>query len=617
LKTIVRQFWLRLSIPCAILMLALIGSAAAQTHNVTFENRCNQQIWLAEKGNTDVVPANWALAPRCSTFPGAHKVCASGQSCDKGSCTCSTNADCTFGSSAGQTATCDAGHCVSSTELSLSTAWSGRFWPRTSCSGGTSSFSCETGQCGPAGSSDIDCNVQGATANRATLFEITMGGTSAVDNYDVSLVSGYNVPIKVTPILPSDALIWKPDTTYYGGAGPQSVITQKVAGHSFIFNDVNGASSGTSGDTKPAFPSTRFDQVADGDQITWSNSGPSCETSGCTSDLLFTCPSKLRVLNKSGKTIACDAPANVCLNGGSGCGANASYYACTNYAGIQDLFSNYLNLQSPNAESPICFSAKDCQPGTTCLINPKFVKALNPPLPAGAGVCTPVIQADAPTCALGNEGNPCAAFPFVDYTCNTLKGSETPVCLPPTTSGVGEVVRNADVWSATATTCTAGGAQCTGDQQCLDSNIVGNGIKDCTASSASCFCYNPNPCLASRGTNDGCSQPNSCLNKDGVPDGGSDGGNPVDCSTSTCYCSPQAIYSGTCGASNANWVTAAKYPGVGIGGLGFDRILKRACTSAYAYQFDDPSSDWTCNNSADELVNYKVTFCPSVPEPLK
>jgi hypothetical protein len=100
-----------------------------------------------------------------------------------------------------------------------------------------------------------------------------------------------------------------------------------------------------------------------------------------------------------------------------------------------------------------------------------------------------------------------------------------------------------------------------------------------------------------------------------VPDGGSDGGNPVDCTVSTCYCSPQAIYSGACGASNANWIAAARYPGVGTDGIGYDTIFKQACKRAYAYQFDDPSSDWTCNNTADELVNYKVTFCPNVPEP--
>jgi Thaumatin family len=624
LNPIVRQLWrqlgLRFSVPCTILMLAMAGSAAAQTHTVTFRNLCAKQIWLAEKApsvSSDVVPTNWALAPRCSNLPGAPKICASGQSCQAGTCTCATDADCTFGAAAGTvTATCDTtttpGLCVRSTSLSLAVGWSGRFWPRTGCSGGASNFSCQTGQCGtPPGK--IDCTEQGASANLATLFEISSGGTAAVDNYDVSLVSGYNVPIAVKPILPADALIWKPDSTYYGGKD-QSVITQRVGVNSFAFNDVAGG-TGTSGDTPPAFPAKRFGQVSDGSQITWSNSGPSCEIAGCKADLRLTCPATLRVVNGAGKTIGCNSPANVCLNGGSGCGADASYFACTNYAGAKDLFGNYLNLQSPNAASPICFSAKDCQPGTTCLINPTFTKALNPPLPTGAGICTPVIQAD--TCTFGGEGTPCSAFPFVDYSCNSLKTSETPVCLPPTTSGPGELVRNAQVWSATATTCTAGGGQCSPGQQCLDSNVVNGGVKDCSATSANCFCNNPDPCSANRGTNDGCTQPDSCLNSDGVPDGKYDGANLVDCTTSTCYCSPQAIYSGTCGASNAKWLQAASFTGLGASRGGYEKIFKRACKSAYAYQFDDPSSDWTCSNTADQLVNYTVTFCPNVPVPLK
>jgi hypothetical protein len=298
-------------------------------------------------------------------------------------------------------------------------------------------------------------------------------------------------------------------------------------------------------------------------------------------------------------------------NGGpASCSTNATYYACNNYAGTTDLFGNYLTLQSPNGDSPVCFSTKDCQPGTTCLLNPTFVKALSPALPTGAGVCTPVIQNGA--CTTGHEGDSCAAFPFVDYTCNTIQSSSTAVCLPPTVTGPGEVVWSANVWSATATTCTAGGGECTGNQRCLDSNIVGNGQKECSTSSASCFCNVPNPCSSSRGANDGCSQPNSCLNSDGVPDGQFDGASQVDCSSTTCYCSPQGIYSGTCGPTNQSWLTAAQYPGVGTAGVGYEKTFKAACPTAYAYQFDDASSDWTCNNTADQLANYKVVFCPAL-----
>jgi thaumatin family protein len=197
LKIIARQFWLRLAIPCAILTLALAGSSAAQTHSITFVNRCVQQVWLAELAPStaaEVVPKSWALAPRCSS-------CAKGCNAITNTCNCTTNADCRFGAPAGtQAATCNAGHCVDSAELLIPEGWSGRFWPRTRCSGGSSDFTCKTGQCGDPGS--LDCTSVNKSANRATLFEITTGATNGLDNYDVSLVSGYNLPIKVIPLLP-------------------------------------------------------------------------------------------------------------------------------------------------------------------------------------------------------------------------------------------------------------------------------------------------------------------------------------------------------------------------------------------------------------------------------
>jgi hypothetical protein len=80
------------------------------------------------------------------------------------------------------------------------------------------------------------------------------------------------------------------------------------------------------------------------------------------------------------------------------------------------------------------------------------------------------------------------------------------------------------------------------------------------------------------------------LNQDGVPDDGSD---KVLWSTGA---RPPAIarqsIRAPAGLPNAQWVDS--------------------CSTAHAYQFDNPSSDWTCSNSADELVNYKITFCPKV-----
>jgi len=229
------------------------------------------------------------------------------------------------------------------------------------------------------------------------------------------------------------------------------------------------------------------------------------------------------------------------------------------------------------------------------------------------GVCNPVIQANG--CAA--NGDACAAFPFVDYSCNTIQtgGGNSLVCLPPTTAGAGELVSNANDWSTTATSCSTTNA-CTGPQQCFDTTnpVYGNELKACTGASGSCACYSPHSCQSSRGANDGCTQPNSCLDTSGVADGMNDPAIPgtVTCGTNeTCYCSPQAIYSGTCGPLNSSWATASTTP---LGSTdGFERDFKKACPSAYSYQFDDVASDFTCTNTVANQVNYKVTFCPSVP----
>jgi hypothetical protein len=38
--------------------------------------------------------------------------------------------------------------------------------------------------------------------------------------------------------------------------------------------------------------------------------------------------------------------------------------------------------------------------------------------------------------------------------------------------------------------------------------------------------------------------------------------------------------------------------------------LKQACPTAYSYQFDDPSSSFTCNPSPSARTDYQITYCP-------
>lgn len=69
--------------------------------------------------------------------------------------------------------------------------WAGRFWARTNCDG---SGKCETGDCG----NKIQCNGAGGVPP-VSLAEVTLKGAGGLDYYDVSLVDGYNLPIKMEP----------------------------------------------------------------------------------------------------------------------------------------------------------------------------------------------------------------------------------------------------------------------------------------------------------------------------------------------------------------------------------------------------------------------------------
>lgn len=71
-------------------------------------------------------------------------------------------------------------------------AWGGRFWGRTHCDG---HGHCLTGDCG----NKIQCHGAGGVPP-VTLAEIKFDGDGGKDYYDVSLVDGYNVPMKMYPI---------------------------------------------------------------------------------------------------------------------------------------------------------------------------------------------------------------------------------------------------------------------------------------------------------------------------------------------------------------------------------------------------------------------------------
>jgi len=120
--------------------------------------------------------------------------------------------------------------------LTVPMEWGGRVWGRTNCD---ETGKCETGDCGH----DIECNGKGGIPP-VSLAEITFDGWGGIDYYDVSLVDGYNLQIKMEPV--EGTYRKRPGNDYYD-----------------------------------------------------------CTVAGCTSDLNSICPNELRITNSEGRTIQC------------------------------------------------------------------------------------------------------------------------------------------------------------------------------------------------------------------------------------------------------------------------------------------------------------------------
>ncbi|TKY47895.1 Thaumatin protein 1 [Spatholobus suberectus] len=89
-----------------------------------------------------------------------------------------------------------------SNTILMGPAWSGSIWGRTLCFRDiTTKFSCVTGDCS---SSTVEC-FGGNTAPPVTLEDFTLNSTSGLDFFDVSLVDGFNLPVKINGLL---ELIW-------------------------------------------------------------------------------------------------------------------------------------------------------------------------------------------------------------------------------------------------------------------------------------------------------------------------------------------------------------------------------------------------------------------------
>ena len=116
---------------------------------------------------------------------------------------------------------------------------------------------------------------------------------------------------------------------------------------------------------------------------------------------------------------------------------------------------------------------------------------------------------------------------------------------------------------------------CTNNAGCGSDNCTAQGICADTTCNAKSLCSPTLSCMSNSDCNTGAGY--TCVGGACVP--------PTNC----------------CGPYNPQWLTAMQT---------FATAFKTACPSAYSYQFDDPSSSFTCPNNG-QGVNYTITFCPS------
>ncbi|EFJ11333.1 hypothetical protein SELMODRAFT_426298 [Selaginella moellendorffii] len=80
-------------------------------------------------------------------------------------------------------------------DLYPGSGWAGRFWGRRGCNfDGSGRGHCDSGDCGDK----LNCGNSGGVTP-ATLAEFQLNGFAGLDYYDVSLVDGYNLPLRINP----------------------------------------------------------------------------------------------------------------------------------------------------------------------------------------------------------------------------------------------------------------------------------------------------------------------------------------------------------------------------------------------------------------------------------
>lgn len=391
---------------------ATASQCAAGTLTYTFTNSCTFPVWVGQHSTDPVAPkgGGWGISPA-----GSIRFC-------------------------------------------MPQTWSsGTFWGRTGCSGTATDFSCATGQCGEPGQET--CAVSGGTPmSPVSQFEVTsiVSGANVVANYDLSLVAGYNVPMKVQP----------GGGNFNGGtcATPQCT------------SDLNLTCPTALQDTVPVVSTPSQIPCGSG----YCPEGVCVGGDTCVVGCLDPCTQCER--NASAPGLDCTTQ----VGGLTFTDCNGSTLPVTGmdlYCAKNTQAQNGNSMASANQGTPTCFADVDCPAGSSCVTN-GFASGFQPP--AGSGVCidpnNPDYKDAIITCSSATVGQACGDYlqsyalsGALGYTCqpvNLSNGTTAYPCLPPLTSGLGTCTAP-DPGKTGATLYSGGGGVF--NQAWVDAGVIAGG----------------------------------------------------------------------------------------------------------------------------------------------
>lgn len=305
--------------------------------------------------------------------------------------------------------------------------------------------------------------------------------------------------------------------------------------------------------------------VGGGQVVPGTTNTVACYPVGCTSDLNATCPSALQVTS-GGAVIGCLDPCTRCQRPDPSpslqcladvgetwtCGLNSGPVTTQDLYCAKNFFDGAAQA-SPNQGTPTAFSQLDCPPGTTFKV-PTF--SPDYALPAGQGVCLWTSPPQSTIAGFNDYSWDDAGSGTTTFCTTTPDGEEPAAC-------GGYLTPKANYPGALGYTCR--------DAHYTD---------DAGAAQVAHLC---------------------------MP--------PVATGLGTCASGSPGVslYSSGAGVANQSWLDVATLAG---GGTPYYETFKTACQAAYAWQYDDISSGFSCTVASEAsggstFTGFAVTLCGS------